>query len=222
MKCNDKKIKELLPAYLKEGLDPDERLQAKGHLKTCEDCRAELTLLRAIADEPVPDPGKAFWSEMPARIYREVQKQKSPERERRWSGLSGIVERLTMPRWAWAATALAAVAVTSWFIMNPAGRDGTDTAATLPSADKYSYEYAGTESAIALSELTKGELDSVAAWANSEMASLSDDIRNAALNGTEKYIIRSDRAVLYEDLSELNPREMEQLSLMLEKWKPEV
>jgi hypothetical protein len=222
MECNDKKIKERLPAYLEEGLDPDERLQVKAHLKTCEDCRAELTLLRAMAEEPVPDPGKAFWAEMPARIYREVQKQKSLERERRWPGLSGIMERLAMPRWAWAATALVVVAVTSWFIMNPAGRDGMDTAGTLPPADKYAYEYAETEGTIALSDLSKGELDNVATWANSEMASLSDEIRNAALNGTEKYIIRSERDVLYEDLSELNPREMEQLSLMLEKWKPEV
>jgi hypothetical protein len=222
MKCTNKKIKELLPAYLEQGLDRAEAIRTEAHLKTCEDCRAELTMLRAMAEEPVPDPGKAFWAEMPARIYREVQKQKSLESEQRWPGLSGIMERLTMPRWAWAATALVVVAVTSWFIMQPAGRDGMDTAGTLPPADESPYEYAGTEGAIALSDLNKGELDSVATWANSEMASLSDEIRNATLNGTEKYILRSERDVLYEDLSELNPREMEKLSLMLEKWKPEV
>jgi anti-sigma factor RsiW len=222
MKCKDKKIKELLPAYLEQGLDRAEAIRTEAHLKACEDCRAELVLLRAMAAEPVPDPGTAFWAEMPARIYREVQKQKAPEQERRWPGLSRIMERIKVPRLAWAATALVVVAVTSWFIMHPAGRDVTDTAGTLPPADKYAYEYAGTEGAIALSDLNKGELDNVATWANSEMASLSNEIGNAALNGAEKYIIRPERDVLYEELSELNPREMEQLSLMLEKWKPEV
>jgi anti-sigma factor RsiW len=222
MSCKDKNIKELLPAYLEQGLDRAEAIRVEAHLKTCKDCRTELTLLRAMVDEPVPDPGNAFWAEMPARIYRQVQKQKVLEREQRWPGLSGIVDTMILPRWAWAAAAVVVLAVTSWFIMQPGRKDVVNVAQKTVSADESPYEYAGTEGAIALSDLNKGELDNVVTWANSEMASLSDEIRDAALTDTEKYLIRTERDILYEDLSELNPREMEQLSLMLEKWKPEV
>ncbi len=214
MKCTNKKIKELLPAYLEQCLDRAEAIRTEAHLKTCEDCRTELVLLRAMVDEPVPDPGKAFWAQMPARIYREVQKRKSLERERRWPGLSGIAERMLLPRWAWAVAAVMVLAVTSWFVMQPGGRDGGGVARKTVPADEAPYEYAGSDDIAALSGLDMNELDNVGTWANREIASLGNEIGYVTLNGGENY--------LDEELSELGRREIERLSLMLEKWKPEV
>jgi anti-sigma factor RsiW len=213
MKCKDKKIKELLPAYLGQGLDEAEVIRAEAHLKTCEDCRMELTLLRAMADEPVPDPGKAFWAQMPAKIYREVQKRKSPERERRWPGLSGIRERMTLPRWAWAAAAIGVILAISWFSFHPA-QDRVVAKTAVSSGDETSYEDILSADPVDVAILDPSELETLATWVNSGLAAIGDETRSVALNTTEKDFD--------EELSELNSKEIKKLSRMLEKCKPEV
>ncbi len=213
MKCNDKNIKEMLPVYLEEGLDPDGRLRVKGHLKTCEDCRAELVLLRAMADEPVPDPGKAFWSQMPARIYREVQKQKSSERERRWPGLSRIVERMILPRWAWAAAAVCFLLAIFWFSFQPAQNSGVPKTPVI-AEDETSDEDILSVDPVDVAGLDPSELENLTTWVNNGLADIGDETQSVAMNGAEKDID--------EELAELNSIEIKKLSTMLEKWKPEV
>ncbi len=68
--CKDTTIKELLPAYREQALDRTEMLMIENHLASCEDCRNELSLLRMMAEEAVPDPGEAFWAAMPGRVYQ--------------------------------------------------------------------------------------------------------------------------------------------------------
>ncbi len=213
MKCKDKNIKELLPAYLEEGLEPDGMLRVKAHLKTCEDCRAELTLLRAMADEPVPDPGTAFWAKMPAAIYREVQKQKVLERERRWPGLSGIMERMMLPRWAWAGAALGVILAISWFSFYPA-QDREVAKTTVSSGDETPYEDILSVDPVDVAVLDPSELERLGAWVNSGLTAIGDETQSIALTSAEKDVD--------EELAELNAKEIEKLSRMLEKWKPEV
>ncbi len=213
MKCTNKEIKELLPAYLEQSLDRAEAIRAEAHLKTCEDCRTELTLLRAMADEPVPDPGKTFWAEMPANIYREFQKRRSPERERRWPGLAGIRERITMPRWAWAAAAVAVILAISWLSFYPAqDRDIAKTAVSF--GEETSYDDILSVDPVDVAVLDTSELETLATWVNSGLAAIGDETRSVALNSAEKDID--------EELAELNSKEIKKLSTMLEKWKPEV
>lgn len=213
MICKNKNIKELLPAYLEQGLDRAEAIRAEAHLKTCEDCRAELVLLRTMVDETVPDPGKAFWAEMPARIYREVQKQKSPERKRRWPSLSGIVDRMMLPRWAWAAAAIGVILAISWLSFYPA-QDREVAKTAVSSGDETSYEDILPVDPVDVAGLDPSELARLGAWVNSGLAAIGDETQGVALNSAEKDID--------EELAELNSKEINKLSTMLEKWKPEV
>jgi anti-sigma factor RsiW len=212
MKCKDKNIKELLPAYLEEGLEPDGMLRVKAHLKTCEDCRAELVLLRTMVAETVPDPGKAFWAEMPAAVYR-VQKQKSPERERSWPGLSGIMERMTLPRWAWTSAAIGVILAISWFSLYSA-QDREVAKTVVSSGDETPYEDILSVDPVDVAVLDPTELDRLGAWVNSGLTAIGDEAQGIALTSAEKDVD--------EELAELNAKEMKKLSTMLEKWRPEV
>ncbi len=63
-------VQELLPWYLNDTLDADERATVDAHLATCEECRAELAgerkLARAVASLPVDV--EQGWSALAARI----------------------------------------------------------------------------------------------------------------------------------------------------------
>jgi anti-sigma factor RsiW len=98
--CNDKTIKELLPAYLNQALDQAENLMIKSHLASCDECRTELSLLRLMAEEPVPDPGEAFWAAMPDRVYQAVRKRQT---NKKTFDLAWFLDRMALPRWIWAA-----------------------------------------------------------------------------------------------------------------------
>ena len=62
----------------------------ENHLASCEDCRNELSLLRMMTEETVPDPGETFWSAMPGRVYQAVQTRKAGSRT---FGLAWLVDR---------------------------------------------------------------------------------------------------------------------------------
>jgi len=93
--CDDKTIKESLPAYREQALDRTENLLIESHLASCDECRTELSLLRLMAEETVPDPGEAFWAAMPDRIYQAVQNSQPKEKS---FNLSWLVDRITLPR----------------------------------------------------------------------------------------------------------------------------
>lgn len=213
MKCTNKKIKELLPAHLEQGLDEAEAILTEAHLRTCEDCRTELALLRAMAGEPVPDPGKAFWAEMPGKIFQEVQKQRPSERGRRRPTLSGLLERMTMPRWAWASAAAGIVLVISWLAFHPA-QDREVAKTTASAGDETSDEDILSVDPVDVAGLDPSELENLATWVSNGLADIGDETQSVAMNGAEKDID--------EELAELNSKEIKKLSTMLEKWKPEV
>ena len=111
MKCTEKTIKDLLPVYLDQGLDRTETVRVEDHLGTCEDCSTELSLLRMMSEEPVPDPGEAFWASMPGRVSREVEESRNAKRGT--FDLSWLWGRFTLPRWTWAAAGIGMVLVIS-------------------------------------------------------------------------------------------------------------
>jgi hypothetical protein len=207
MKCSDKNIKDLLPAYLARELDADEAAPVDAHLASCEDCRAELALLAMMAEETVPDPGAAFWAEMPGRVFREVRAQRS---KRKIFDVSRITERLALPRWTWAAAATALVLLVSWLIINPPQKQGDDSAVWKEAYD-YSYgsvhDPALTHPSTNMSELSSTELNSVDAWAGQELSAMAFEAESVMLNPAE-----SDPA---EEMAELNAREIEQFSRSL-------
>lgn len=207
MKCTSKDIKELLPLYREQALEQPDRERVERHLDVCGDCRLELFLLRAMAGEPVPDPGEAFWSRMPSRIYREVREQQSKSRQ---PGLSVLRQNLFMPRWAWATAAVMVVFVLSWLVFRPVQND--TTVAVLP-ADEASYEDILSDGSVDVASLPADEFESVGVWADGQLASMTTEAAVVVVNGSDTNIA--------EELAEMDGKSLERFSTMLDRLKRE-
>jgi anti-sigma factor RsiW len=201
--CNDNNIQELLPAYLQKTLDPADNIRVEQHLAFCEDCRAEVALLRVIAEEPVPDPGEAFWAGMPDRIYREIQAGKQQKKKR--FALSDFPGWMFMPHLAWATAAVIVIAVVSWFMVRSAPMD---VARTTQPATGTAMEDSAAEP-VNLAELSSAEFDAATQWAQNEFA----PIEQAITNDTQEHTSRD----LSEELSELSSGELDRVYEMLKK-----
>ena len=209
--CTDKTIKDLLPAFREQGLEQPELNRVRTHLEVCEDCRADLDLLGLLSEESVPDPGEAFWLAMPEQVHRAVQKEK--EKKRHFS-LALILDRFIMPRWVWTAAAAGVVLLVSWVaflapLKSPERppSPGYDLSQELMPADPSIADPAQ------ISEFDPDELDTAAAWVGSEFASISREVEQGMANGVD--------TDLYEELRQLNAKEVERLSTMIEQWKQE-
>jgi len=202
MTCDNFDIKELLPAYQRRMLSPADTDRIEKHLAACGDCNAELTILRMMYEEPVPDPGEAFWAAMPGRIFREVQ---AHDRQKASQWLPFGLGRLIIPRWAWAAAAVFLVASAALLLDRPAPMD---FAFNTPQENGSSYGDALLAEPVDMAELTDIEIDSVDLWATGELALLRDDVIDMFRTSTD--ISLDDR------LAELDTQELEQLSTMLD------
>ena len=203
--CENYDIKELLPAYREQGLDRDQGLRVEKHLETCADCRAELALLSMMADEPVPDPGEAFWAGMPGRVYRAVQ-QKETKRPR--LNLHDLLQRLVLPRWAWAAAAAGIVLTVSLLVMHQTPQK-TAVPEEYVAEDVSNHDPVLRHTSVTIAEMTSPELDAVDAWAATELSSLALQDGADAAN-----IFDTDPN---EELAELNAREADRLSALLKE-----
>ncbi len=213
MACTDKTIKELLSAYLEEAVDEAERQQVKQHLETCEDCRTELSLLGMIADDPVPDPGEAFWVSLPGKIHRAVETQ---NRERkRFLNLSWLRDRMAPPRWSLAAAGLALVLIVSWLVVNPLQKQHGETALNEVYDSGYGsmHDPVLTHPSTNMSDLSGDELASVDGWAGRELTTIGLEAETIVLNPLE-----TDPA---EELADLDTHEIDRLSKMVNEWYEE-
>ena len=211
MSCTNTDIKELLPAYAAEALTPEDLARVREHLRACADCAREAAVLRLMASEPVPDPGEAFWAEMPGRVYRAVQHERAgrSSRVRPWYEL---LRGAAFPRWAWLTAAACIVLLgLSWFIVNPAlHRDNGDEYA---SDDVSIHDPVLRHTSSTIAELTPPELDAVDSWAATELSSLTRE------NAPD--VERALDTDLSEELAELNAPEVDRLSTMLNEMNNE-
>jgi hypothetical protein len=206
MKCTDINIKNLLPAYLEQQLNPTERGLIENHLASCRDCRVELSLLRMMAEEAVPDPGVAFWDAIPGRVYHAVQRQKTAKKS---SVLARLFDWMDLPRWGWTAATASIILILSWFIISPEPK-GPEVARL------YMYEFTddrGNTQSVSLSELDNRELSTINTWAGNELSSIAREADEVVRSGHD--------TDLDEELGYLNEREVEQLSKMLEQIRRE-
>ena len=194
--CKDTTIKELLPAYREQTLDHTEILMIENHLASCEDCRNELSLLRMMTEEAVPDPGETFWAAMPGRVYQAVQTRKA---ERRTFGLAWLVDRMTLPRRTWVSAIVGTVLLISWFIIRPVQNEpkmpplqGSEFAEEIMPAEQ-----------VNVGELDRDELATIDTWAGTELASIAHETEQVLGNGQDSDV--------YEELRELDKRDAEQL-----------
>lgn len=119
MTCDD--IRSRLTAYLDGDLDPDRGTVVRGHLRTCEACRAVATQESVLRDElralPTLDPPPALWANIQSQLAAaEVAEAKRPAWKRalgRWTPM--------LPRFAMGgALAAAAVGILWWRTHEPA------------------------------------------------------------------------------------------------------
>lgn len=204
--CNDKTIKEMLPAYREQALDRTENLIIENHLASCEDCRIELSHLRIMAEETVPDPGEAFWAAMPGRVYQAVQKQKA---EQKTFDLARLLDRMALPRWAWAAASVTTVLLLSWLIIRPVQKKPE----MAPSQAFEFVEESIPSEPVNMNELDNKALGAIDIWAGTELASIAQE--------SEQVIGNSQDSDVYEELVELNAQQAEQLMKMIDQRKKE-
>ncbi len=205
--CEDLSIKELLPFYQKNMLEPLERDQIDRHLVACEDCRTELQVLTLMADEAVPDPGDAFWATMPGRVRRGIQAERNAQP-------TSILERLrgfaAPGRLAWTSAAIAVLALVTWHLYRPAfvgildpsfSNNGVTIVADAP------------VELLNVAELTQTELTAVSQWAQNAIDPIHEQVG--------AYVQETDDRSISEDLSSLSARELDRLYELLKKKEQE-
>ena len=206
MNCDNSDIKLLLPAFLNERLEQGEQVRVQEHLSTCEDCREELSLLRLLVEEIVPDPGETYWTTMPDRVFRTVQAHK----EKKWHvDLSWLADRLILPRWVLGAVTVGIILMVSLIAVR---FPRTGAVVSPPQGYEFSDE-AIVVDGVHIDALDNNQLDTVSAWAGSELASIAREAEHARVNVTD--------ADIYEETNELTTKEAEQLSTMLDQWEQE-
>jgi Putative zinc-finger len=202
--CNDFNIKELLPSYEEQALDPTDTKRVEDHLALCEECRLEASLLRTMVADVVPDPGDAFWSAMPDRIYRAVQEQKL--HKKRFS-ISWFTDRLAMPRWVLAASTVGVAIVISLLSLRSLQPGGK-----IPFSPGYEFSDEITGSRLMnVSELSQDEAAAIDTWTGKELTSIAQE--------AEPVLVSNRNDDIDEELGELNSKEIQRLAQMLDQWK---
>lgn len=212
MMCHDNTIKELLPLYAGEALDEAATGLVRAHLSSCPDCRSELALLQALAAEPVPDPGQAFWDAMPAQVFRAVQEQKTKGKR---LDLSSLLAPLRLPRWTWAAASLVVVFLVSWIIVISGVRMDSDDAEYQDTALRNSTDMGGT---VSMTELSGSDLDAVNDWAGQELKRIAREAQSVTTSAP----LLNLPDEMYEELADMNAPEMDRLNSLLTAYDEEV
>jgi len=73
MKLNHEDIREKLPDFIKSGLIPDE---VKAHLDICKECGHEFSILKALTEVPLPEPGGMFFETLPQKVRASLKEEK--------------------------------------------------------------------------------------------------------------------------------------------------
>ncbi len=75
MRLSHDEIREMLPDYQRGAISGEMRGHIETHIRGCEDCRAELSLITEMTGIMVPDPGELFFKTLPKRVRTSVKEQ---------------------------------------------------------------------------------------------------------------------------------------------------
>jgi hypothetical protein len=211
MTCKDIDIKDLLPDYVNEKLDMHVKSRVENHLASCHDCRHEIALLTMMTEDTVPDPGDAFWAQLPGKIEREVRARKAVRK----LDLSRLLDHLVLPRWAWTAGALGALLLVTWFVIAPQkqGEEGPYLQEVYDAGYGSMHDPVLTHPSTNMSDLSDKQLATVESWAGQELSAMAFEAESITPGMSD----RED----YEELAELNGQQIEKLSSMLKDYDEE-
>ena len=209
MTCTNNDIKELLPAYQAQKLDKANHHRMEKHMASCPDCKMELVLLRTMIDETVPDPGKAFWNEMPGRVYRAVQQAK---KGRTYFDLSWLADRIILPRWVFVAATTIVVLLISLLTVESMWTSQQERGISFSSEYQYSGEIV-TDDSLPIADITPEQADAVNTWAVNELTPIGEEVALVVATSADTDIS--------DDIAELNINEAEHFSDMLKQWTQE-
>jgi|GEM_PF-1516209 len=77
MRLSHDEIREMLPDYQRAAIPEEIRDLVETHLRVCEDCMAELSLITEMTGTVVPDPGELFFKTLPMRVRASVKEQRA-------------------------------------------------------------------------------------------------------------------------------------------------
>lgn len=76
MRLEHDKIREMFPEYLRGSLSEEMRDKVKVHLKSCEECRGELSLISELVNIEIPNPGDLFYEILPQKVKTSVKEER--------------------------------------------------------------------------------------------------------------------------------------------------
>jgi hypothetical protein len=77
MRSGHDEIKEMFPEYLRGSLSEEMRDKVKVHLKSCEECRGELSLISELAKIEISDPGDLFYETLLQKVKVALKEKKA-------------------------------------------------------------------------------------------------------------------------------------------------
>ncbi len=209
-RCNKKDIQETLPAFLARELNSEDHQKVENHIASCADCSRELLLLRALSEETVPDPGEAFWTAMPDRIYRAVQQEK---KSKKFFDFSWFVERITMPRWVFTSATAGIILIISALATTSLNTYQHERETSLPQEYLVSESSTG-EYFFTSADISSEQADAVNTWATKQLDSIGAEVSPVLATSTD--------AEISDEIAELNINETERFSDdILKHWKEE-
>lgn len=145
--CNDRAAK-ILPEYVLGILGPEEVRIVEDHLKACTSCVQEISVLRKLEDEIVPEPADRFFNDLPGKVVGRVKTRKVK------------VRRALIPVWA---GGLAVAAATVLILLQPGPRQVINTETVDYSlAENFEPIHLGIEEdVLAVSGLVMEDLDRI-------------------------------------------------------------
>ena len=200
--CGKNDIKELLAAYKRGTVVGEEQARVEAHLASCEDCRFELTLLQAMTQDTVPDPGDEFWAAMPDRVFQKVRS--GQRRSRTMRALRDFFDNLPVRSWA-AAGAMAALLIVSGLVLTRSM--GKHPEAPALSGGDAVYEHGSIDDALDVAALGPDELATADRWADRELFVMVQPAGDSALIASG--------AEFEDEVADLTASQLRKLSSML-------
>jgi len=160
------RIKEVLPEWIQETLDPELGTEITGHLATCPDCSREVEVLRRLLSaRPTPPDGLA--ARIQARLKEEIAVDAGPESTPAPGEVMPLLRRHRWtPTWALSAAAVVILSLGIGIVWNGAeipelGQSSSQAASEDPAPEAWLWDDGMVAGAPVYDGLTDDQLETL-------------------------------------------------------------